>query len=248
MKAGLAAPWRASGDYRHDARRSHSPTVAVFIMSDFRCIGLKGAFLSAIHGKTLALAFALYFHAMATGPVHAAAPIISAHPLLSIAFAPTTDSEPTLFQSAALLGTIVNVMPNAASFATSSSIVDAVAVVAAQRAVPPSGELATVWIGRIAGLIALAALFVARLQPLGLPEAWWPFFFAHGLLDTAGLLILLFGSSQSPDEITAVAAASAFGAVTVVLTWRLLDERMSPFRLLGIRTTFCCVGALAYSS
>ena len=166
MKAGLAAPWRASGDYRHDARRSHSPTVAVFIMSDFRCIGLKGAFLSAIHGKTLALAFALYFHAMATGPVHAAAPIISAHPLLSIAFAPTTGSEPTLFQSAALLGTIVNVMPNAASFATSSSIVDAVAVVAAQRAVPPSGELATVWIGRIAGLIALAALFVVRLQPL----------------------------------------------------------------------------------
>lgn len=237
-------------------------TVAFMLMGDFRRVGLEGTLLSVVHGTAFAFALALYFRAMATGPVYVAAPIISAHPLFIIAFALAAGSEPTLLQSVAMLGTIAGVAivaaggssasdgaPNAAStlHAFASSIVYAIAVVAAQKAVPLNGEFATIWVGRLSGLIALAALFAAKREPLHLPKVWWPFFCAHGLLDTGGLLFLLFGSGRDLDEITAV-VASAFGAVTVALAWIFLDERMTPLRLLGIGMTFFCVGTLAYSS
>ena len=135
----------------------------------------------------------------------------------------------------------------AVASALAASIIYAVAIISAQQAMRWSDEFAVLWLGRLSGLLLLAAVFAASRARPKLPMQWWPFFAVHGLLDSAGLLFLLLGSIGELDEITSV-VASTFTMVTVGLAWFFYRERISPRWLGGncrdIRRSRCSCGRI----
>ena len=227
-----------------------------------RIAGLHGpgAWLACLHGVAMAGALLLFFRAMQLGPVTVAAPIVAAHPIFVIAFALVMGSQPTGPQLAAMLGTIGGLiivsavggntggssLTGATFSALAASCVYAAAIVSAQEAMRHSDPLQVLWLGRLFGLLLLAAVFAAGRRRPELPRAWWPFFCVHGALDSGGLLFLLLGSSGDLNEITAV-VASTFSMVTVVLAWVILEERVSLLQFSGILLIVGCVAVLAAS-
>lgn len=219
-----------------------------------------GAWLAGVHGVTMAAALLLFFRAMQLGPVTVAAPIVAAHPVFVIAFALAMGSQPSGLQLAAMLGTIAglvvvsaaggksggSLLTGATIPALTASLVYAAAIVSAQEAMRHSDPLLVLWIGRLFGLLLIAALFAAGRRRPELPPKWWPFFCVHGALDSGGLLFLLLGSSGELNEITAV-VASTFSLVTVGLAWVILKERISLLQLTGILLIGGCVATLAGS-
>ena len=226
-----------------------------------RTAGLHGpgVWLACLHGVTMAGALLLFFRAMQLGPVTVAAPIVAAHPVFVIAFALVTGSQPSGLQLTAMLGTVAGLVIvsagggkgggglTAATFsALAASLVYAAAIVSAQEAMRHSDPLLVLWLGRLFGLLLLAAVFAAGRRKPDLPRRWWPFFCVHGALDSGGLLFLLLGSSGELNEITAV-VASTFAMVTVVLAWVILKERLSLAKISGILLIVGCVATLAAS-
>ena len=233
-------------------------SVLVWSFGSFESLQVSDAWIACLHGASMALALLLFFMAMELGPVSIAAPIIASHPLFVIAFAIFAGSEPTSLQILAMLGTVTglivvgssvprdgkaaNILAVGAAFAASA--VYAMAIIAAQEAVKFIDELPVLWLGRLSGLLFLALAYAARREGPRLPVRWWPYFAAHGLLDTLGLLFLLLGSSGELDEITAV-VASTFSLVTVVLARIFLKERINVLQWLGIAVIFSSVATLA---
>ncbi len=218
-----------------------------------------GAAIACIHGAAMAAALLLFFRAMELGPVSVAAPIVASHPIFIVAFALAAGSRPSMTQLAAMLAIVAavavvgagasskderNVSRHAVVLAVLASVIYAVAIISAQQAMRWADGFTVLWLGRMFGLLFLVGTFaVSRSRPV-LPFAWWPFFVAHGTLDSAGLLFLLLGSIGEFDEITAV-VASTFTMVTVGLAWLFHRERISSRRLAAIAVILVSVGILA---
>ena len=243
-------------------------TVAVPFLASFQGLSGPGALLACIHGAAMASALLLFFRAMELGPVAVAAPIVAAHPVFIVAFALAAGSRPSGLQLAAMLAIIASLVVvgagnpagkaqpdepgwgnsrTAVASALAASVIYAVAIISAQQAMRWSDEFAVLWLGRLSGLLLLAAIFAASRTRPALPMPWWPFFAVHGLLDSAGLLFLLLGSIGELDEITSV-VASTFTMVTVGLAWFFYRERISPRRWAAIAVIFVGVGVLAAGS
>ncbi len=228
-------------------------------------LAIQRPWIAGLHGVAMAAALLLFFRAMELGPVSVAAPIVASHPLFIMGFALATGSRPSPVQLVAMLLIVVGLMVVAAgnrtasvvpaastlrsrrsalAFAFAASAIYAIAIVSAQQAVRWSDDLIVLWLGRLAGLAFLVICAgMARSMPR-LPPRWWPFLVAHGLLDSAGLLFLLLGSTGRFDEITAV-VASTFTMVTVILARIFYSERISPRQLTGILAIFGSVALLA---
>ena len=243
-------------------------TAAVPFLASLQGLPGPGALLACIHGAAMASALLLFFRAMELGPVAVAAPIVAAHPVFIVAFALAAGSRPSGLQLAAMLAIIASVVvvgagnpagpeemeePRrrnsrmAVASALAASIIYAVAIISAQQAMRWSDEFAVLWLGRMSGLLLLAAVFAASRTRPALPMPWWPFFAVHGLLDSAGLLFLLLGSVGELDEVTSV-VASTFTMVTVGLAWFFYRERISLRRWAAIAVIFVGVGVLAAGS
>ncbi len=221
--------------------------------------------IACLHGVAMAAALLLFFRAMELGPVSVAAPIVASHPLFIMGFALATGSRPSAVQLAAMLLIVAGLMVVAAgnrkpaivlhagafrsprgalALALAASVIYAIAIVSAQQAVRWSDDLAVLWLGRVSGLaFLLVCAGLARSVPR-LPPRWWPFLAAHGLLDSAGLLFLLMGSTGQLDEVTAV-VASTFTMVTVLLARLFYGEQVSPRQLSGILAIFGGVALLS---
>ena len=224
-----------------------------------------GTVIACFHGASMAAALLLFFRAMELGPVSVAAPIVAAHPLFIVSFALIMGSRPSGFQLVAMMAIIaalvylgalnrVNSEPGddppwrspraAIGSAFAASVIYAFAIISAQQAMLWSDELAVLWLGRLFGLVFLFGVFaIARERP-DLPHRWWPFFLAHGILDSLGLLFLLLGSVGELDEITAV-VASTFTMITVGLARIFNKEPISRSRWAAIAVVFLGVGVLA---
>jgi drug/metabolite transporter (DMT)-like permease len=82
-----------------------------------------------------------------------------------------------------------------------------------------------------------------RIRPTA-PLRWWPVLALQGVLDTGGFLFLFVGSAGQDPEVAAV-TGSCFGAVTTLLAWGILKERITPLQWCGIVLVFFCVAVLA---
>jgi len=58
-------------------------------------------------------------------------------------------------------------------------------------------------------------------------------------------LTTIIAAGNLPDPPIATVTSSGFGAVTVLLAWTILKERIAPIQLAGIATIFCGVVTLA---
>ena len=120
----------------------------------------------------------------------------------------------------------------------------AVLVVSGQSAVPIYGELQTLWLARLFGLVFLGVYFLVRAKKPSIPIRWWPVILGQGALDAGGYLFLFTGSGGEGREIAAV-TASAFGAVTTILARVVLKERMSVTQWSGVALIFGGIAALS---
>jgi drug/metabolite transporter (DMT)-like permease len=200
----------------------------------------------------LAGTFWLY-EAIGRGPVSIVAPIASAFPALVVAMALAFGAQPTLLQwlgMALVMGGTVIVARSTGRFidedkrsrralrytvlvAFASAVAFAASVFAAQRLVPGFGNLHTAWITRLVSLVLLlAVLALTRAWP-GVPGRFLPWLGLQGALDSGGYLALYAGSAGADAHIAAV-TSSAYGAVTTVLAWLFLGEKVGPPQWLGL--------------
>lgn len=104
--------------------------------------------------------------------------------------------------------------------------------------VPLVGDAVSVWVMRLTALLSLAAFALPARQSIRLPHGgvWW-MLAAVGLMDTAAFVSNNAGLHIGPVSVVSV-LASLYGAVTVLLSWIFLRERLERSQWLGIVLIF----------
>lgn len=107
------------------------------------------------------------------------------------------------------------------------------------RVVPRVGFASTVWMIRLTSSALTGLAILIMKQPISLPRkssvSLW--LLGMGLLDTAAFVLNNRGMQLEQVSVVSV-LASLYGAVTVILSTVLLDERMSRWQWLGIAAIF----------
>jgi drug/metabolite transporter (DMT)-like permease len=239
-------------------------TLWVFVSDLPLVLALGSSWLLVVSGVATALMSMLLYTGLARGPISVVAPIVAANPVLVILFWVALGAEPTAVQWLAMSGTLVGALLVARSgrvlhdrgtrdpeafrltlwIAGAACLTHAVMVVAGQAAVPVYGDVQTLWVGRLVGLAFMVLIFAARRTVPKVPLQWWPLLIGQGCLDAGGYLFLFAGSHGDGREIAAV-TGSAFGAVTVLLAWMVLREKIRPLQWLGVALVFVCIATLA---
>jgi drug/metabolite transporter (DMT)-like permease len=104
--------------------------------------------------------------------------------------------------------------------------------------VPAVGSAVSVWVMRLTALVALSLAAAPTGQTLRLPrgKVWW-LLLAVGILDTAAFVANNAGLSTGQVSVVSV-LASLYGAITVLLAWIFLRERLERSQWLGIVLIF----------
>jgi drug/metabolite transporter (DMT)-like permease len=104
--------------------------------------------------------------------------------------------------------------------------------------VPLVGSAVSVWVMRLTALVSLAVVAAPVGQSIRLPRGgvWW-LLLAVGVLDTAAFVANNAGLSTGQVSVVSV-LASLYGAVTVLLSWIFLRERLERSQCLGIVLIF----------
>jgi drug/metabolite transporter (DMT)-like permease len=103
---------------------------------------------------------------------------------------------------------------------------------------PHLGGFASVWFVRLTTLWVLPLVALATHQPTSIPRGsvWW-FIAGVGILDTAAFVCNNLGLAT--DQVSVVTIlASLFSAITVILAWIFLEERLHWSQWLGILIIF----------
>jgi drug/metabolite transporter (DMT)-like permease len=104
--------------------------------------------------------------------------------------------------------------------------------------VPAVGAGVSVWVMRLTAIFSLLLIAPVARQPLRLPRGgvWW-LFIAVGALDTSAFVANNAGLRVGQVSVVSV-LASLYGAVTVLLSWIFLRERLGRSQWLGIFLIF----------
>jgi drug/metabolite transporter (DMT)-like permease len=104
--------------------------------------------------------------------------------------------------------------------------------------IPEVGGSVSVWVMRITAIFALLLVAAPARQSVRLPHGsvWW-LLAAVGLMDTAAFVLNNAGLHVGPVSVVSV-LASLYGAVTVVLSWIFLREKIGRSQWLGIVLIF----------
>jgi len=223
--------------------------------------------LVAVSGVFFTLATLSLFAAFALGPIAIVAPIAGSYPALAMILAVAQGARPSAWQWLAILGVMAGVVIVSRSggryeesgelppgklkivlgLALLASFGFAIALAAGQAAVPIFGEVETVWLARLFGLITIGSLYLWdlwRSAKASLPASWLPLLGLMGCLDVAALGTIV-AAGNLPDPAFATVVSSAFSAVTVILARIILKEAISPAQLGGIALIVGGVVALA---
>ena len=220
--------------------------------------------LVAVTGIFFTLATLALFTALALGPISIVAPIAGSYPALAMILAVAQGARPSVLQWLAIAGVMAGVVIESRSggryeesgeippgtlktvlgLAVLASICFAISLTAGQAAVPVFGDVETVWLARLFGLLTISVLYLWRSPGAPVPLRWLPLLALMGCLDVAALgTITAAGNLPNPEFATVV--SSAFGAVTVLLARAFLKEAIAPAQLAGMVLIFGGVGALA---
>jgi drug/metabolite transporter (DMT)-like permease len=204
------------------------------------------------YGVGFTVATALFYQALARGPVAVVSSIVAAFPAVNVLLAFTLGLRPRPAEWLAMFGVIAGVALVAAAGRTrlarerhpremgvtvglsaSAALCFALTVAAGQEAGAVYGELEAVWAGRLVALPCCIGLLLVSRQRFRVPLRLWPVLAVQGTLDGAGYVFLLAASAGATSAVPAVVAAS-FSAVTVLLAWLVLREHVGAGQWLGI--------------
>ena len=104
--------------------------------------------------------------------------------------------------------------------------------------VPAVGSQVSVWVMRLTAIAGMFLLAAPARQSVQLPRGavWW-LLLTVGLMDTAAFVMNNRGLQIGPVSVVSV-LASLYGAVTVVLSWIFLRERLEWSQWLGLAVLF----------
>jgi drug/metabolite transporter (DMT)-like permease len=214
-------------------------------------------------GSSLAL-----YRSFEVGAISIAGPVSSAYPALTVALALASGERINLQRGAGMAITFVGLILAAISFmpdapqnadpdpganadagGTHLSKGAGWAIIAAVgygvmfwwlgfHVVPLVGSAASVWVVRMSTFAALALAGIPSGHSLRLPRGsvWW-LLAVVGLMDTAAFVANNAGMETGHVAVISV-LSSLYGAVTVLLSWIFLRERIEPSQWLGILLIF----------
>jgi len=222
--------------------------------------------LVAASGICLALATLALFAALALGPISIVAPIAGSYPALAMMIALAQGAWPSAVQWAAIAAVMAGVvivsrsgghheesgalprgqLPTLLTLSFAASVGFALALASGQAAARHFGDIETIWLARIFGLLTIGAILLAQSSRPRISARWLPVLGLMGGLDVTALsAIVTAGTLAEPEFATVV--SSAFGAVTVVLARLFLKEAIAPAQLGGMVLIFGGVAVLASS-
>jgi drug/metabolite transporter (DMT)-like permease len=239
-------------------------SLGLFFSGDKLHLSWPEILLPALSGTALALATLSLFTALSLGPISLVAPIAGSYPAVAVSVAFIQGSRPSLIQWLAIAAVMAGVMLVSRSgrfyeeagdieqgklgliiaLSLLASLGFATALTSGQAAVPIFGEVATIWLARIFGLLTIGTIALARPSRLAMARRWLPFLALMGGLDVTALGTII-AAGNLPDPAFATVVSSAFGAVTVVLARLFLKEAISPAQLAGMAMIFGGVAVLA---
>ncbi|HVH74238.1 MAG TPA: EamA family transporter [Stellaceae bacterium] len=227
---------------------------------------LSGLWLAALSGAATTVMSLLFYQALARGPVTVVAPIVASHPAFVILYYMLLGARPDALHWVGIVlalagGLLVAQQAESAAptrdgqaggihktlmLAGAAAVAYAVLAVAGQAAAARSGAMEALWLGRLASLATIVLLFAVRGERPRIRAAWLPIIAAQGFLDTGGYLLLLLGvAGAAAGSTTAPVTSSTFGAVTTLLAFVFLRERIGPGQWLGIVLVFAGVATLS---
>jgi drug/metabolite transporter (DMT)-like permease len=211
------------------------------------------------------------YHSFEIGVMSIVGPVSSSYPALTVALALASGERIHALRGIGMAVTFIGVILAAMSFAPKASDPSASggtssgsylsrgvgwAILAAVgfgfmfwflgfHVVPLVGDAVSVWVMRLTALVSLAVVALPARQSIRLPHGgvWW-MLAAVGLTDTAAFVSNNAGLHIGPVSVVSV-LASLYGAVTVLLSWIFLDERLERSQWLGI--VFIFVGIVCVS-
>jgi drug/metabolite transporter (DMT)-like permease len=236
----------------------------VLLAGDGVAIVWPKLWLVVIAGIFFALATLALFAAFALGPITIVAPIAGSYPALAVVFAVAQGARPSALQWLAIgcvmAGVVISSrggghyedsgeltkteMRTVIGLALLAGVCFAIAITAGQAAVPIFGDVQTVWLARIFGLITIGLIYLWRSPTVPLPIRWLPLLALMGCLDVVALAALTAAGNLPSPEFTTV-VSSAFGAITVMLARLFLKEPISRLQFGGMVLIFGGVAALA---
>jgi drug/metabolite transporter (DMT)-like permease len=238
-------------------------TVAVlpfaFWIGDWNAMGPQAYGLSILSGVCFTVASVALYNAFGIGPVRLVAPIIGSYPILSVAWAAYNGQAITTGQWWAVglvVGGVALVSILSDESESNGSQVKAIlwgllssvgfftTFATGQAASVAGDELPVTLITRTVCIILLLGILVMQAGPKIPAKGNWLLLSVMGVLDAIALSLVMSAGTLYRPEFAAV-AASTFGAITIILAWTFLKERMTFGQWAGVGLTFTGIGYLA---
>jgi len=225
----------------------------------------------AIAGFLNMVASLALYYSFQVGVMSVVAPVSSSYPALTVALALLSGEHIQALRGVGLAVTLIGVVLASTSFAADNAHTPAAgnhprarlakgvmwAIVAAVgfgflfwflgfHVVPVLGSVVSVWMIRLTSFTVLILAAAPTKQSIALPRGsvWW-LLLGVGLLDTAAFVFNNAGLRTGQVSVVSV-LASLYGAVTVVLSWIFLRERLERSQWLGIVLIFAGVVLVSY--
>lgn len=203
---------------------------------------------------------AMLYRALEIGTVSLVSPISSTFAAIAAVLAIGIAGErPTIYQLVGLLLCVAGVIgaslppPSATrtprsrrglGLAGAAAICWGVSFFALRYVVGDLGPYFTVWISRITATAALGALAVAQRKPLPNPKGGWGWIFGVAVFDSAAFVFYNLGVATQLTSIVSI-ISSLFSAVTVLLAFIFLRERLGKLQWTAVAVIFCGVGLVS---
>ena len=233
--------------------------------------GWKPWAFGAIAGLLNMVASLALYYSFQVGVMSVVAPVSSSYPALTVMLALLTGEHIQALRGVGLAVTLIGVVLASTSFTADNAHTPAHgnhpharlakgvvwAIVAAVgfgflfwylgfHVVPVLGSVVSVWMIRLTSFTVLIVAAAPSRQTIALPRGsvWW-LLLGVGLLDTAAFVFNNAGLQTGQVSVVSV-LASLYGAVTVVLSWIFLRERLERSQWLGIVLIFAGIVLVSY--
>ncbi len=227
-------------------------------------LGWRPWALAVVVGLLNVTASLSLYHSFEIGVMSIVGPVSSSYPALTVALALASGERIHALRGVGIAITLIGVILAAMSFApkTNDSLAPegappnghlsrgvGWAILAAIgfgfmfwflgfHVIPLVGDAVSVWVMRLTALVSLAIFALPTRQSIGPPRGtvWW-MLATVGFMDTAAFVANNAGLHIGPVSVVSV-LASLYGAVTVLLSWIFLRERLERSQWLGIVLIF----------